>query len=721
MYIIDITKYIDKEINNYYCFNNSLIHLRDDIYLMSYRIIYYKLDTKIHPWAIWWDGYNIFCSRCPEIENTAIIIGQKKQFNIAKYRNKLNNDILHKFDSKFIDKINYDLLEFDGTGLALIEIKDKKINILKNMNNIFGSEMNQDARLVKKNDEIYITYNAYMLNNNDVIVSMLQRRVYIEDDILYLGNESYMSTIINKPIEKNWIIFNQDILYSINGKFEIIKNNKILSYEIPAIKYLINKYKEIYFSLSTQCLEYDNNKYISVGHLKIDYRNNYEGTEFGNFLTRINFNNNTTIRKHGKYIYFMFLFVFTNNYVITHISDAFIPSMNANHLPYLLVFPIGFEKKNNEYIISYGEGDERSKILYLQVNELNDMLRPVENKTEHEMAFNILDKKKKILALGYYDKYNTGDECYKIAFNKLLNSSEVIYKNPYEIDKIDSNYDLIICGGGNLLNEYFINKIKELINKKIKVIAFSVDIPYTEIINESFLDFFDEIYVRNYTDASVLRNKKYSNIVSVPDAVFIFDRPILNKNKKNLIGFCLTRTIYNVNCEKDYVILISKFSRLIKKLMVNYEVCLIPFCINPNNNKENDIILNNQLKDITGCSDISDYISIEKTKYPHELFNFFGNLIHTICMRYHAHIFSIIHGISFTSLATTRKCRLLLQENDLMDNHFELEINKKYQNPINLNENECYNKIIKNINTDISEKLTNIYNKNRKELMELQF
>lgn len=49
---------------------------------------------------------------------------------------------------------------------------------------------------------------------------------------------------------------------------------------------------------------------------------------------------------------------------MTDISHAFIPTENNNHLPYLLTFPVGLELFREGIIISYGEGDERSKLIH---------------------------------------------------------------------------------------------------------------------------------------------------------------------------------------------------------------------------------------------------------------------------------------------------------------------------------------------------------------------
>ena len=53
MKIIDITEKLlpkiqnDRILNNHYCFNPSIAHYRDNIYLCVYRSINYNIDKKI--------------------------------------------------------------------------------------------------------------------------------------------------------------------------------------------------------------------------------------------------------------------------------------------------------------------------------------------------------------------------------------------------------------------------------------------------------------------------------------------------------------------------------------------------------------------------------------------------------------------------------------------------------------------------------------------------
>ena len=125
-----------------------------------------------------------------------------------------------------------------------------------------------------------------------------------------------------------------------------------------------------------------------------------------------------------------------------------------------------------------------------------------------------------ILVVGYYNHYNLGDEQYKISINHLL--KKVLTDIPFDLqfidcDKLDSFTILpntvIILGGGDVLNTYFLNKLNTKITPEIKikdnltVIALSVGIPYNDIfmnpVHKQKLEIFDTIFLRTRQDISI--------------------------------------------------------------------------------------------------------------------------------------------------------------------------------------------------------------------------
>lgn len=79
---------------------------------------------------------------------------------------------------------------------------------------------------------------------------------------------------------------------------------------------------------------------------------------------------------------------------------------------------------------------------------------------------------KRIIVMGYFDHKNIGDEQYKLTFKyifeKYLHEDYII--TYISFDKIDRflfySTDIIVVGGGDILNNYFIDKLRSVFLKK---------------------------------------------------------------------------------------------------------------------------------------------------------------------------------------------------------------------------------------------------------------
>ena len=183
--------------------------------------------------------------------------------------------------------------------------------------------------------------------------------------------------------------------------------------------YKYKRYENVLnFSLSTNFVKIGVNRFLSVGHCKIDYQfalDVHSGLSSGSSeeMSRFIFNlvkkvdENTRIQ--NNYIYTMFFFEVDERGSFTRISDMFIPNgngifnsyinfrasqlepeksseyftNNTNNNPYLLVFPVGLvlSADGAKAFISYGEGDCRPKILEVPVAKIQTMLEDVHTKT----------------------------------------------------------------------------------------------------------------------------------------------------------------------------------------------------------------------------------------------------------------------------------------------------------------------------------------------------
>lgn len=119
-----------------------------------------------------------------------------------------------------------------------------------------------------------------------------------------------------------------------------------------------------------------------------------------------------------------------------------------------------------------------------------------------------------ILTLGFYDKSNHGDETYKDTFRQLFPNHQFEFTNQLN-DKLISNNDLILLGGGNVLRNEYVKELKKIKNKPIYAYSVGIEDNCTED-----LSIFKHIYTR---DLKSLNKISSLNIPCtwIPDAAFI--------------------------------------------------------------------------------------------------------------------------------------------------------------------------------------------------------
>lgn len=700
MKIVDLTEKLKTNINdtNYYIFNNSLVHYKDNIFLMTYRTIKYNLEERIHPWSFWWNGYKLL-KKC-EIEKNKHFDDTFKLYSQSKYRNDLAFDSILTFNDTKTDYIPLNLQEFDSTGLAILEYIDDEFHVKYNINNIFENLMNQDARLAIIDGSIWITYNVFLFNKNDILqVELCKREIFIdlEAKIIFFGKENFLLNHEHKLVEKNCVIHNENVLYEIHDNFTVFTKEKIVDFNNDIIKNFIKNNKNTIFSLSTPVIKYKNNN-LMVGHLKLEYKNEQNNY----FLNSIDL---TKINKHGKYIYFAFFILFDDNYNILKMSDFFIPTIDNCHLPYLLVFPSGLTTYNDKIYMSYGEGDERVKIAEFTHKEIDFMLK------KDDFKYVFLNEeyfgKKVILHTGYFNEWNCGDDAFVLVFkylNKLFPKYKAVFNNKYDNYK---NYNLKVLGGGDVVNEYFLKDIHDDDN----VVAFGIGVPYISLINN--LKKFKYSYMRNRLDYDKY-NKEY-DMKYLPDLAWLLPEIIKTEkyvaSEKIKIGISLPRTYYNYNYERLYFNLLKELSIFINKLDKNiYEIHLIPFGINDKNTNENDIILNTQINKL--CPNTINHIVEQNDEYVETIYNLVNQMDFMINGRFHAHIFSCILGKPFVSLSCSRKCHQLMNEYDIDENLYKFETNDVIL-PVNFSGIKFYDWFMHKMNDkkNIENKIKKIQNK----------
>ena len=352
----------------------------------------------------------------------------------------------------------------------------------------------------------------------------------------------------------------------------------------------------------------------------------------------------------------------------------------------------------------------------------------------------------RFVIIGYYQHNNIGDDQYVQTFQYILNNLKLnkIYTFEFvdcdtlpKFDILDS--DIIIIGGGDILNHYFLDIINvKFKGRNNKIIAVSVGMPYIDIlVNTNKLEILDTIFVRTLQDFDTFRclysdervfylpdislfmnkinyiNYTKDNLSSKPVS-FINIKSKLNRWKNNgykTVVFSLNRHIYSNETIKIYSSIVDEFVFIIKWLLFKgYKICFLPFNTatnNDNNNipvkNENDVLFHNDIcsilfKDLPN-NYISNILNIQIRLSPYETYELFDYFHISIPMRFHATLFSVYKKVPFLPVFTTKKIRNLLLDVEYKYK-YELEVDNKDM-PIDMSSSmlkEKINEILHNFN-----------------------
>lgn len=338
-------------------FNPSIIHIEDNVFLVSFHTFrrnggtYYvtaDINDKFHPWY--------------------------GSYNSSTWWNAGSSG-------------------FRGTGLMIIKIVDREIiihSVLPDTN--YGSDM----RLLKTPSYIFATFNlqAHEYKNWGIdrelyklpkakctencfamqyFKAQLYHNTYLDWYTLYKDDNYSLLCSNIQDQDKNWSSFMidnklycSDYLTPTHTVIDI-NNCSIITEPYVNIMEEIELYYNggILFSLSTPAIPY-NNVMLGIGHLKIIPSFVKHNTVAYDFI------HNDSLPRHPLYdqMYMMFLYTFDSNFKILSISPAFYPPDTKHGV----IFPAGLTYYNNEYIVSYGEGDVEMKLLFLNKNIIKNLL-----------------------------------------------------------------------------------------------------------------------------------------------------------------------------------------------------------------------------------------------------------------------------------------------------------------------------------------------------------
>lgn len=270
----------------------------------------------------------------------------------------------------------------------------------------------------------------------------------------------------------------------------------------------------------------------------------------------------------------------------------------------------------------------------------------------------------RVSIVGWYGKKNVGDEAFHYVLGEFFKGHDVEFVTPP--NRCDRP-DIVVLGGGAVASPFYLDTLPDCPRY-----ALGIDLAYESEADLLAKADFREICVRTKTDAEALLKKVSCPVHAIPDLAYYIESlgvdvlgALRPPTGKPAIGVFVT----------DYVLPaidrpISKFANRGMNFVVGlaheldvlaregYEVVLVPCSTG---GYGNDIRVN---LDIAAHMKEQPTVIMD-TLTPHETVELMADLDVAICMRFHAHIFSMIANTPFVSIEFTRKVKLWLKEQNL--------------------------------------------------------
>lgn len=287
----------------------------------------------------------------------------------------------------------------------------------------------------------------------------------------------------------------------------------------------------------------------------------------------------------------------------------------------------------------------------------------------------------RILILGFYDRSNAGDELYKDAISNILGDcyeitfmcfDDIPANNP---TSILVNVDTVICGGGDIINSYFMLKAQTLLsNFTGTVYAFSVGIPYEA--DAHFLHLFDHVFVRSTRDFTIACTEVGErNVTRIPDATFAVlgkgqgkhtDYIINRDENKYNIGVCLAQPAFDENPNAESIIdnIAHALHDIYRSKQCICNIHLIMFNYMESSHTECDLYVNTLLqKRLIALQVPSASIHIPRhLTAPLKIYQYMKQLNWVLCMRYHSFVFTYTLNIPCTVICCTPKMTGIMKD-----------------------------------------------------------
>lgn len=274
-----------------------------------------------------------------------------------------------------------------------------------------------------------------------------------------------------------------------------------------------------------------------------------------------------------------------------------------------------------------------------------------------------------ILVCGYYFRHNLGDDAFlQVLQNWLPDHHCETIDNLGKLDH--AKYSAIVIAGGDLINDYFFKNLVPVFRlfrqQGKKIFALGVGLPFLELIDQGYLDWFDHVFVRSLHDVRLCQARIGSTYAHyLPDLAFALDLPVAVPKIQGRIGIALIAALAKNTDSLD------KLAQLFWKLAKRYQLVFFRFD-SSGKPSEDDRFVNNLIQDrifaLYSKANPDQQkrhkpVIVNNSIYtPDQMLREFQRCEYAITMRFHSHVFATLTGVPFLSICETRKVQQLIAE-----------------------------------------------------------
>lgn len=276
----------------------------------------------------------------------------------------------------------------------------------------------------------------------------------------------------------------------------------------------------------------------------------------------------------------------------------------------------------------------------------------------------------KISFVGWYGRNNIGDEAFRLSHKILFPGCDL----NYSVDSISPNSDLVILGGGDVINSFYLSKIPK--NLPLYILGAGMG-DASEVANLSEHNIVSAV-MRNEDDVLLLEKNGISAHYC-PDITFSIDGKKYNKDfnnfdkkngKKNLCillsdHISVSKFFNEPRLISYYDYFKWELASALDYLEKFYNIYWIPF----SNDYDNfDLHIHNEV--IKRMSNRIDQTRLPYPETPETAFAYLSKMDLVISMKLHGILFSANLGVPFINIGTSRKTQLFCKT----ENYTELSI-----------------------------------------------